>query len=79
MNLKLEDLKEGDVVIVDSNFGSGPLVTGIVINVEADIKNGRPGIDYKNERGSESWAYLSQVVQKVSPLKFVSKIEPSMG
>jgi len=79
MNLKLEDLKKGDTVVVSANFGLGPLVTGIVINVESDIKNGRPGIDYKNKRGSESWAYLSQVVQKVNPLKFVSNIEPSMG
>jgi hypothetical protein len=27
-----------------------------VLGVEADIKNGQPGIDY-----DESWAYLSQV------------------
>jgi hypothetical protein len=32
-----------------------------VLGVEADIKNGMPGIDY-----DESWAYLSQVDRVVS-------------
>jgi hypothetical protein len=34
--------------------------------VDADIKNGRPGIDYTESDGSGRWAYLSQVEQVVA-------------
>jgi hypothetical protein len=54
--IKIQDIREGSVVIVRSNFGSGPAQRVTVTEVEEDIKNGRPGICY-----DESWAYLTQV------------------
>jgi hypothetical protein len=52
----IEDIREGSVVIVRGAFGTGRPQEVIVEAVEADIKNGRPGIDYDG-----SWAYLTQV------------------
>ena len=52
----LSDIRVGSRVIVRDNFGSGKPREVTVLEVDADIKNGRPGIDY-----DESWAYLSQV------------------
>lgn len=57
----LKDIREGSVVIVREAFGTGPERKVVVENVETDIKNGRPGIDY-----ADSWAYLSQVVRVVA-------------
>ena len=54
--VKLEDIREGSVVIVRGDFGQGKPQRVVVEAVEADIKNGRPGIDYAG-----SWAYLTQV------------------
>jgi hypothetical protein len=54
--VKLKDIREGSRVIVRDNFGMGKPREVTVLGVEADIKNGQPGIDY-----DESWAYLSQV------------------
>ena len=54
--VQLEDIREGSIVVVRGNFGSGTPQRVIVEAVEADIKNGRPGIDYEG-----SWAYLHQV------------------
>jgi hypothetical protein len=59
--IKLKDIREGSVVIVREAFGAGPERRVIVENVEDDIKNGRPGIDY-----ADSWAYLTQVVRVVT-------------
>jgi len=59
--IQLEDIREGSIVVVRGNFGSGTPQRVIVEAVEADIKNGRPGIDYAG-----SWAYLSQVDRVVS-------------
>ena len=78
MSLTLQDLKNGDVVIVNSCFGAGPLVVGTIVNMEENIKNGFPGIDYTTSNGAEKWAYLSQVVRKADGLEFVSTIEPQM-
>jgi len=58
--VKLTDVREGSVVIVRGNFGSGPEERVTVTEVEADVKNGYPGICY-----DESWAYLSQVQRVV--------------
>jgi hypothetical protein len=52
----LKDIREGSVVIVREAFGTGRPREVVVEAVEADIKNGRPGIDY-----ADSWAYLTQV------------------
>lgn len=54
--VKLKDIREGSVVVVRGNFGSGPEETVTVEYVDEDIKNGMPGIDYDGH-----WAYLSQV------------------
>jgi hypothetical protein len=59
-NVKLEDIREGSVVIVRGNFGSGPEERVTVEGVDSDIKNGMPGIDYDGH-----WAYLSQVQRVV--------------
>lgn len=57
----LKQLREGSVVYVRGAFGTGPSVKATVEAVEADIKNGRPGIDYVTEDGDSHWAYLDQV------------------
>jgi hypothetical protein len=59
--VSIEDIREGSVVIVRGNFGQGPAQQVVVENVEDDIKNGRPGIDY-----ADSWAYLTQVERVVT-------------
>jgi hypothetical protein len=59
--VELKDIREGSVVVVRGDFGQGRPQTVTVETVEADIKNGRPGIDYAG-----SWAYLSQVDRVVS-------------
>jgi hypothetical protein len=58
--IKLEDIREGSVVIVRGAFGTGPEERVKVEEVHEDVKNGRPGIDYEG-----SWAYLSQVQRVV--------------
>jgi len=57
----LNQIREGSVVIVRGDFGMGRPQQVVVENVEADIKNGRPGIDY-----ADSWAYLTQVDRVVT-------------
>ncbi len=59
--VKLNDIREGSVVIVRGAFGTGPEQRVKVEEVHEDVKNGRPGIDYQG-----SWAYLSQVQRVVS-------------
>jgi hypothetical protein len=67
--LTINDVKQGDTVKVRSSFGGGPVVTGVVSGVFADIKRGYPGIDYKlngcEDPASERWAYLDQVDEVV--------------
>ena len=58
----LEQLREGSKVYVRGAFGTGPEVLATVVEVSADIKNGRPGIDYRVEgQRFGNWAYLDQV------------------
>ena len=57
-------IKPGDRVWVMG--WSGVEVVGTVTIVHADVKNGRPGIDYRLDAGvdpdyPERWAYMSQV------------------
>jgi hypothetical protein len=59
--IKLKDIREGSVVIVRGNFGNGTPQRVVVEEVHADVKNGRPGIDYEG-----SWAYLTQVDRVVT-------------
>ena len=66
MKVKLKDLKIGDTIEVMPNFGQGPMVTGKITEIDLDGKNGYPVVDYTNDRGSESWAHIHQIVRKVS-------------
>jgi len=59
--VELKDIRVGSVVIVRGDFGMGKPRQVVVEAVEADIKNGRPGIDYDG-----SWAYLTQVDRVVT-------------
>jgi hypothetical protein len=59
--VRLEDIREGSVVIVRGSFGTGPEERVKVEEVHEDVKNGRPGIDYAG-----SWAYLTQVQRVVT-------------
>lgn len=53
---KLRRIKVGDQVWVKPGFGTQPAVLVTVTGIHADIKRGRPGIDY-----ADRWAYLDQV------------------
>lgn len=61
-NCDWDKLKEGSIVFVRQNFGSGPAVKGTVTSKEQDVKNGFPGIDYEDETGTGWWAYADQIV-----------------
>ena len=63
MAIGIEQIRVGSTVLVLSNFGTGPREFGRVDAVLEDVKNGRPGIDYKNSFGELRWAYLDQIVQ----------------
>lgn len=73
--MKLKDLRVGSIVRVYLNFGTGPLVRGEVLNLEKDIKNGYPGIDFRvldqkrmplsGDPFDERWAYLDAVAEVV--------------
>lgn len=58
--VRLKDIQVGSRVIVRDNFGLGRPREVIVLEVDEDIKNGIPGIDYEG-----SWAYLHQVERVV--------------
>ncbi len=64
--MTIDQLKVGDKVLVSSNFGSGPVIEGTVDLIEQDIKNGFPGIDYVTKDGNLKWAYIDQIVKKIS-------------
>lgn len=60
----LDDIREGSIVMVAKDFGSGKVVKAEVEEVCEDIKNGRPGFDYVILSTEEQkWAYLSQLVK----------------
>ena len=60
--IRLEEIREGSVVIVRGGFGAETATKALVEEVEEDIKNGRPGITYREiATGSPRWAYLNQV------------------
>lgn len=60
--IKLSEVREGSVIQIRGDFGSGKSVRAVVTGVEKDIKNGIPGIVYKIPKsGHEYWAYLEQV------------------
>ena len=61
--VNIEDIKEGSIVLVRGNFGSGPKVRAVVTGVEPNIKNGEAGIDYYPVSNPEDghWAYINQI------------------
>lgn len=61
MSVELKDIREGSIVMVRGDFGSGNPKRATVTEVDDDIKNGRAGIDYITNEGEEHWAYLEQV------------------
>lgn len=60
MNKPFDKLRVGDTVYVISNFGKGPVVKGVVTQVDKSL----PGIDYKLPSGATHWAYQHQIVEK---------------
>jgi len=63
--IDFDRLKAGSVVVVRGEFGSGPAVRATIENVEQDVKNGQPGIDYVDSKGEGYWAYAKQIVRVV--------------
>ena len=54
--------KPGMKVLVRGGFGTEKPVVAIITEVHSDIKNGRPGVDYREVKsGEERWAYLYQI------------------
>lgn len=74
------DLQIGDVIVQRTTVGSERVVT--VTNVEADIKNGRPGFDGTLENGVAVWGYCEQIVRYISHAKpqtfadYIDSIKP---
>ena len=64
--ITLDDVRLGSVVKVATDFGSGPIVTGTVVELDEDIKNGYPGISYDLPDGDCRWAYIDQVKRVVT-------------
>ncbi len=59
---ELHEVKVGAAVRVASWMGGE--TPGVVVGTDPDIKNGRPGIDYRITGDAEfpmRWAYLDQV------------------
>lgn len=59
--IDFKKIKQGSVLFVRTNFGTGIVVRGTVVEVEKNIKNGLPGIVYEDKNGEESWAYSHQI------------------
>jgi hypothetical protein len=64
--VSLDKIRIGSKIKVRGGFGSEPAKLVTVDGVDADIKNGRPGIDYTESDGTGRWAYLDQVLQVVA-------------
>lgn len=60
MKVQFKDLKVGLKVKVAT--WDGRYNIGIIENVEEEIKNGYPGIDYVTTSGDYHWCYLDQIV-----------------
>ena len=60
--LNLTDMRVGSVIRVRPDWGTAPAVEATVLDLCSDIKNGRPGIDYRRKGGEfDNWAYLDAV------------------
>lgn len=61
--ITISQIRAGSRVMVCPGFGRQPAEEVVVVEAHADIKNGRPGIDYTDKEGGSRWAYLSQVTE----------------
>lgn len=73
MKYKLKDISIGDQVVVDDTLHA------FVDSVEADLKNGMPGITYTTEDKKGGFCYLVQITQlikkeKEAKIKTVQKV-----
>jgi len=64
--ITLNKVREGSIVLVRGDFGSGLPVRARVVYVLSNIKNDRPGIDYATFDGGSYWAYLDQVEEVIT-------------
>lgn len=58
--MNINNLKVGQRVQV--SCWSGEYRFGTINYINMDIKNGRAGIDYTDDKGGEWWCYLDQIV-----------------
>jgi hypothetical protein len=63
--VELKQLRVGSTIRVRGAFGTGPVTLASVEDVDEDIKNGSPGIEYRDLGNEQHWAYLDQVVEVV--------------
>jgi len=66
MRIGINQVRAGSVVVLRPGFGADLPRQVTLIEVHADIKNGRPGVDYELAPGDGRWAYLEQVDQVVT-------------
>lgn len=68
--ITIKQIRNGSIVVVRGGFGTEPPRQVRVTEVLANIKNGRPGIDYVEPaaigNSSGRWAYLDQVLSVVT-------------
>jgi hypothetical protein len=64
--VSLNQVREGSIVYVRGDFGQARAQRVTVTEVEADVKNGLPGICYVTELGDDHWAYITQVDRVVT-------------
>ena len=57
---ELKDFKVGQKVLINT-WAEGNRI-GFVEYVDSDIKNGSPGIEYRDAQGNGWWCYLDQVI-----------------
>ena len=59
---RIDQVREGSVIIVRGRWGSDDAIRATVTGVEEDIKNGYPGVCYYiTDPNSLHWAYFDQV------------------
>ena len=67
----LSDISVGLKVTVNSAFGCGPIVSGVISSLEKDIKLGHDGFCYTRTNGKHYWAYMNQLVS-IEPIQVLS-------
>jgi protein involved in polysaccharide export with SLBB domain len=63
MSVDFKNVKIGDTVRV--RIWGGGTRTGVVSEVDEDIKNGRPGISY-DAADDGYWCYADQIIERIS-------------